>query len=733
MTVTSTSTSVTWAGNGSTTEFSYSFLIPAPGQYALYSTTSGVTTQVAQNLYSVSGIGNQGGSVVYPLTGSPVASGTTLTFQRDVPYQQTFHPPAQGPIYNPQLEGALDNLQMQIIQVEQQLGDVSINGTVVNNISFAGSVSVGFSGTDIPGVGTTDALITLPPGPTGAQGVRGSVINIGTGTPGTISGALENDLYLDTAADNIYQFSGTTWALEGSFKGATGARGSTWYDGTRAPGTISGALVNDQYLDTNTGNVYQLGTVGSWVQVANIMGPQGLTGAMGPQGPIGLTGSGSNVLVANNGTLFNTPAAQINFTGATITESGDIVTVPIGMGGINYNGTQYSTLVAGSGVTLIGSASTLTVGADGGMAITDGTNTISSVAKLTVGGLNLEYTETTPTLVRQINSNSASTAQFGTAPATGNYVVFMTIQNGTPPAAPSGFSILAQYFSTLGIAVYGGYATGSNPTFITLGGGYHWCLQEYSGVFGSPNAYAGLGSLVSGTESFVFPGCPAGALIAWGSVDSTSTPASLVPSGTSLLVSCTPNYFLNVLNSPIPTAAPATVGYSNASGLLVMGGVILGGAPAGNSANISAEGAYSQSLSSSPTPPASTSAYSMQGLAGAVTPLRTGNVLIVISGTIVAPTGTAVDDGIAYYISYGEGAAPTNGSPLTGTRVGGMQTYTSASAPAAASDVNVPFSLSAVVPGLTIGIPYWIDVAAESITTASAMGLINVSISAVEV
>lgn len=336
MTVTSTSTSITWAGNGSTTEFSYSFLIPAPGQYALYSTTSGVTTQVAQNLYSVSGIGNQGGSVVYPLTGSPVPSGTTLTFVRVVPYQQTFHPPVQGPIYNPQLEGALDNLQMQILQVEQQLGDVSINGTVVNEITFAGSVAVSFRGTEIPGVGETGALITLPPGPTGAQGVRGSVINTGTGAPGTISGALANDLYLDTAVDNIYQFSGTTWALEGSFKGATGTRGSTWYDGAGAPGTVVGAITWDQYLDTNTGNVYQLGTAGSWIKTADIMGPQGLTGATGPQGPVGPTGSGSNILVANNGTLFGTAASEINFTGGTVTESGGTVTVPLGVAQADY-------------------------------------------------------------------------------------------------------------------------------------------------------------------------------------------------------------------------------------------------------------------------------------------------------------------------------------------------------------------------------------------------------------
>lgn len=40
--------------------------------------------------------------------------------------------------------------------------------------------------------------------------------------------------------------------------GNTGQRGSKWYTGTGAPTTISGSLVNDMYLDTATGDTYQL-------------------------------------------------------------------------------------------------------------------------------------------------------------------------------------------------------------------------------------------------------------------------------------------------------------------------------------------------------------------------------------------------------------------------------------------------------------------------------------------
>lgn len=40
--------------------------------------------------------------------------------------------------------------------------------------------------------------------------------------------------------------------------GAQGTRGTQWYTGTGAPGTIAGSQVGDMYLDTATGDTYQL-------------------------------------------------------------------------------------------------------------------------------------------------------------------------------------------------------------------------------------------------------------------------------------------------------------------------------------------------------------------------------------------------------------------------------------------------------------------------------------------
>lgn len=51
------------------------------------------------------------------------------------------------------------------------------------------------------------------PGPAGEDGARGSLWNSGTGAPATIAGQLNQDLYIDTATNNLYQLLAGTWTL----------------------------------------------------------------------------------------------------------------------------------------------------------------------------------------------------------------------------------------------------------------------------------------------------------------------------------------------------------------------------------------------------------------------------------------------------------------------------------------------------------------------------------------
>lgn len=83
-------------------------------------------------------------------------------------------------------------------------------------------------------------------------------------------------------------------------KGETGQRGSRWMSGKNITGTsatgmafpssgITDALVNDSYLNTDTGNTYRCTVAGNaatakWEYTGNIKGVKGNTGATGPQG-----------------------------------------------------------------------------------------------------------------------------------------------------------------------------------------------------------------------------------------------------------------------------------------------------------------------------------------------------------------------------------------------------------------------------------------------------------------
>jgi hypothetical protein len=97
--------------------------------------------------------------------------------------------------------------------------------------------------------------------------------------------------------------------------GATGQRGSQWYSGTAITGTsttaaafsssgITSALINDQYFNTSTGNVYVCTVAGNastaqWVYsicLKGATGSVGATGATGAQGIQGVAGAdGANV------------------------------------------------------------------------------------------------------------------------------------------------------------------------------------------------------------------------------------------------------------------------------------------------------------------------------------------------------------------------------------------------------------------------------------------------------
>ncbi len=112
----------------------------------------------------------------------------------------------------------------------------------------------------------------------------------------------------------------------------------------------------------------------------------------------------------------------------------------------------------------------------------------------------------------------------------------------------------------------------------------------------------------------------------------------------------------------------------------------------------------------------------MMGLAGAITPVKTGTILLMISGEF-----TSDDDAVnaTFTTKMGTGVAPNNGDAITGTTK-----QVNLRQPSDPAD-KIPFYFNVVVTLLTPNTTYWIDVAVKN-ASGGAVQLYNVSISAIE-
>lgn len=118
MTVSTTASSTVDLGNGVVTAFSWSFLIPnAAAAVLTYTDASGTATALTPSQYTINGLGvTTGGTVTYPLSGSPISSGATLTIGRILPFVQGTSISAQGATFAA-IESALDNEMMLLQQI----------------------------------------------------------------------------------------------------------------------------------------------------------------------------------------------------------------------------------------------------------------------------------------------------------------------------------------------------------------------------------------------------------------------------------------------------------------------------------------------------------------------------------------------------------------------------------------------------------------------------------------
>lgn len=132
MTVSTTTNKIIIAGDGANKTFSFPFAMPATGQGAAiqvyFTDASGNISLISSTLYTL--VVNAavspnptpvGGTVTYPLSGSAIALGTTLTILRTLPETQTTSLANQGALYSPVLETMDDQQTMQIQQLQELL------------------------------------------------------------------------------------------------------------------------------------------------------------------------------------------------------------------------------------------------------------------------------------------------------------------------------------------------------------------------------------------------------------------------------------------------------------------------------------------------------------------------------------------------------------------------------------------------------------------------------------
>lgn len=197
-------------GNSATTVWSYNFEVPyqddgsTPAVLVSTYTDPDVPTVINPSLYTIAGVGVVGGgSVTYPLSGSPLAAGHFIRIERNLAYTQGSAFPNTA--FQPdQIEEGLDRLELQIQQIATSAGSGGGGGGGSGVASFnsrTGAVTLfdsdvtgalGFTPVDKAGDTMTGKLNMAAPG-------SGNVgLNVGVGTDP--SGPVNGDLWATTAA-----------------------------------------------------------------------------------------------------------------------------------------------------------------------------------------------------------------------------------------------------------------------------------------------------------------------------------------------------------------------------------------------------------------------------------------------------------------------------------------------------------------------------------------------------
>lgn len=339
MTVSTTASQTILGGNGATTVFDFSFIAVATADIeVIYTNANGSETTLSPSQYSITlnpvGTGqlwSVGGTVSYPLIGSPIASGTTLTIQRILPLVQETSIQDQGDFAPQVTEEALDILCMEIQQVAARTGqfrETWVSGIAYN---FGDIVVDGVNGNNttnwyLCSIGNTSSTWSLDL----AAGYWTLILNMQSiANPGTV--AAGGDLTGNYPNPTIAKIQGHALTVAGItgtgniVQSISPALTGTPTTPTASPGTNTTQQANTAFvaaavgaLGTATSPTIQQFTSGSgtyntpanvkWIRARMAGGGGGSSGSSNASSDSGSGGTGGNtifgttLLVANGGT-----------------------------------------------------------------------------------------------------------------------------------------------------------------------------------------------------------------------------------------------------------------------------------------------------------------------------------------------------------------------------------------------------------------------------------------------
>lgn len=314
MTLSTTQNTTTVAGDGSKTVFTFPFVADTAADISVtYTNASGTQTVLSPSVYTlfinppaVGQIWGIGGIVVYPLTGSPIAVGTSLTIARSLPLTQTISISGQGNFSPEAIEEALDTLCMQIQQINANAGSTVVSSsTIISALGYTPMKgSNNLSEITVPATARTNLAL-------GTMAIQSASAVAVTG--GTLSGvAISGSSFAGTVDNTVI---GGTTPLAGTFTDITGSSLTVNGAVTIASGafSISATSSNGIVLDSSGGGNVSI-TAGSGSSI--LLNSQ----------------NGSNFfLVSNTGAITSVGSLGLSiissfaFTGADITTDSNLI------------------------------------------------------------------------------------------------------------------------------------------------------------------------------------------------------------------------------------------------------------------------------------------------------------------------------------------------------------------------------------------------------------------------